>query len=205
MRGEILRVSRELLDEGGPALLSMREVARRVGCTHQAPYYYFEDRETILAVLVVEGFVELTARLRSANALAPAHGIRAALIASTRSYVDFALAQAGVFRMMFRPDTCNPQRFPSIVQAARQARAELDALNTILHGAGATAARASVLWAHVHGLACLEIDGPREGGADMASKRSRELEDVAQTFADLVLGQLGSGGPERAVGVNPHL
>jgi AcrR family transcriptional regulator len=48
LRGELLRTSRLLLDEGGVAALSMREVARRAGCTHQAPYHYFEDRESIL-------------------------------------------------------------------------------------------------------------------------------------------------------------
>ena len=50
LRSELLRTSRELLDEAGPSALSMREVARRAGCTHQAPYHYFANREAILAV-----------------------------------------------------------------------------------------------------------------------------------------------------------
>ena len=49
LRSELLRTSRELLDEAGPSALSMREVARRAGCTHQAPYHYFANREAILA------------------------------------------------------------------------------------------------------------------------------------------------------------
>ena len=52
LRENLLRTSRELLDEGGPTALSMREVARRSGCTHQAPYHYFANREAILAALV---------------------------------------------------------------------------------------------------------------------------------------------------------
>ena len=52
LRSELLRTSRELLDEAGPSALSMREVARRAGCTHQAPYHYFANREAILAALV---------------------------------------------------------------------------------------------------------------------------------------------------------
>ena len=52
LRSELLRTSRELLDESGPSALSMREVARRAGCTHQAPYHYFTNREAILAALV---------------------------------------------------------------------------------------------------------------------------------------------------------
>ena len=49
LRSELLQTSRQLLDEGGSGALSLREVARRSGCTHQAPYHYFADRETLLA------------------------------------------------------------------------------------------------------------------------------------------------------------
>ena len=55
LREAILAISRDLLNEGGPASLSMREVARRASCTHQAPYHYFKGREGILAALVEEG------------------------------------------------------------------------------------------------------------------------------------------------------
>ena len=61
LRRELLLTSRQLLDEGGPAALSMREVARRAACTHQAPYHYFENREAILASLVADGFDALAA------------------------------------------------------------------------------------------------------------------------------------------------
>ena len=67
LRAELLRTSRKLLDESGPSALSMREVARRAGCTHQAPYHYFANREAILAALVREGFDELADRLASAR------------------------------------------------------------------------------------------------------------------------------------------
>ena len=67
LRAELLRTSRELLDQSGPGALSMREVARRAGCTHQAPYHYFANREAILAALVHEGFDELADRLASAQ------------------------------------------------------------------------------------------------------------------------------------------
>lgn len=61
---------------------------------------------------------------------------------------------------MFRPDVCNPLRFPEVMEAAERARTELDRLNRIAHGPGASDARASILWAHVHGIACFLIDGP---------------------------------------------
>lgn len=187
LRGDLLRTSRLLLDKGGPAALSMREVARLAGCTHQAPYHYFEDRETILAALVEDGFDELAGRLRAANDLAPEQGVRAALIASGRAYVDFALSQPGVFRVMFRPDVCNPMRFPAVLEAGSRARTELERLVRIALDGKATQARASILWAHVHGLACLLIDGPLAMSFETDRQRQRHLDEVADGFADMLL------------------
>ena len=89
LRSELLRTSRQLLDESGPSALSMREVARRAGCTHQAPYHYFANREAILAALVHEGFDELTDMLASAREGLGSADLRAILTASGNAYVEF--------------------------------------------------------------------------------------------------------------------
>jgi AcrR family transcriptional regulator len=193
LRSDLLVTSRALLDEGGPAALSMREVTRRAGCTHQAPYHYFEDRESILATLVADGFDELTQRLRAANELAKSEGVRAALVASSAAYVEFALSQAGVFRIMFRPDVCNPSRFPAVQQAGARARAELERLTEIVHGKKATPTLATILWAHVHGLACLLVDGPLASHFPSEQLRAQHLREVGQQFADL----MGRPSPSR--------
>jgi len=186
LRGDLLRASRGLLDEGGTAALSLREVARRAGCTHQAPYHYFADRETLLAALVVEGFRELGDGLAAANALAPTRGVRSTLFASGRAYIGFALSQSGVFRVMFRPDVCNPLRFPAVLEAGRRAHAELERLNRIVNGANADPTGATVMWAHVHGLACLLIDGPMAMAFYTDRQRQQHLDLVATRFADLL-------------------
>nr|WP_163541454.1 helix-turn-helix domain-containing protein [Occultella kanbiaonis] len=40
-----------LLDEGGPAAVTMREVGRRAGVSHNAPYKHFADKESLLATV----------------------------------------------------------------------------------------------------------------------------------------------------------
>src|ERR1700754_3155518 len=70
VRAGILEASRALMDEGGLGALSMREVARRAGVSHQAPYHYFQDREAILAELAGEGFSQLYDYMVSAVGLA---------------------------------------------------------------------------------------------------------------------------------------
>ena len=187
LRAVILDTARALLDEQGVAALSMREVARRAGVTHQAPYHHFGDRESILADLVEQGFDELARRLASANDLAPSAGKRAALLASGEAYIGFALSHRGVFRIMFRPDVCDPMRFPDLQQAGARAHAELERLVRIVHGSRYSAALASLYWAHVHGMACLMIDGPLAMQLPSDKAQQAHLREVGRKFADLVV------------------
>ena len=163
LRSELLRTSRQLLDESGPGALSMREVARRAGCTHQAPYHYFANREAILAALVHEGFDELADRLASAREGLESKDLRAILTASGNAYVEFALRHPGVFRVMFRPDVCDPERFPEVVQAGGRARGELARLVKVVLGDDAPLEVEVLFWSGVHGLASLLLDGPLAG------------------------------------------
>ena len=163
LRAELLRTSRKLLDESGPSALSMREVARRAGCTHQAPYHYFANREAILAALVREGFDELADRLASAREGLEGADRREALMASGNAYVEFALRHPGVFRVMFRPDVCDPERFPEVVEAGERARHELARLAKAVMGDGAQLEAEVLIWSGVHGLASLLLDGPLAG------------------------------------------
>ena len=163
LRSELLRTSRELLDEAGPSALSMREVARRAGCTHQAPYHYFANREAILAALVCEGFDELADRLAVAHDGLGSADLHAVLVASGNAYVEFALRRPGVFRVMFRPDVCDPERFPEVVQAGQRARRELARLAKAVMGDGAQLEAEVLIWSSVHGLASLLLDGPLVG------------------------------------------
>ena len=149
LRSELLRTSRQLLDESGPGALSMREVARRAGCTHQAPVH--------------EGFDELADRLASAHEGLESTDLRAILTASGNAYVEFALRHPGVFRVMFRPDVCDPERFPEVVQAGGRARGELARLVKVVLGDDAPLEVEVLFWSGVHGLASLLLDGPLAG------------------------------------------
>lgn len=189
LRSELLRTSRELLDEAGPSALSMREVARRAGCTHQAPYHYFANREAILAALVCEGFDELADRLAVAHDGLGSADSHAVLVASGNAYVEFALRRPGVFRVMFRPDVCDPERFPEVVQAGQRARRELARLAKAVMGDGAQVEAEVLIWSGVHGLASLLLDGPLAG--EFSSTEDR---------IDFARGVVGLAGVPEVVG-----
>ena len=203
LRQRILDTSEQLLEESGVTALSMREVARRAGVTHQAPYHHFADRESILAELVARGFEQLTRRLARANDRAATTGKRTALIDSGLAYTGFALEHPGVFRIMFRPEVCDPTRFPNAMAASECAHAELDRLVRLMHEGEPSDALASTYWAQVHGLAGLLIDGPL--GLKLPSLRERRahLRASLACFADAMLGLSARGAPPSAPGASP--
>lgn len=173
LRQRILDVSEKLLETEGLGALSMREVARRSGVTHQAPYHHFADRESILAELVTGGFQELTRRLQRANARHRHGGHLSTMIESGEAYVGFAIDHPGVFRIMFRPELCDAQRFPAALAASAQAYEQLQRMVALTHGESDTQGLSEVYWAQVHGLAGLLVDGPV--GQQIGSVRERKV------------------------------
>ncbi|MEI7447969.1 MAG: TetR/AcrR family transcriptional regulator, partial [Burkholderiales bacterium] len=182
LRHRILDAADALLREEGLAGLSMREVARRAGVTHQAPYHHFADREAILAELVASGFAMLAERLARANDGAANHDARRVLIDAGRAYVGFALEQPGRFRIMFRPELCDPSRYPAAAQAGDRAHAELMRMVTLVHGAP-DEALATLHWSQVHGLASLLLDGGMADKLPSARARKAHVDAVLERFA----------------------
>jgi AcrR family transcriptional regulator len=189
LRHRILEASERLLDTEGVAALSMREVARRSGVTHQAPYHHFADREAILAELVMRGFADLTARLAQANDQIPAAGRLEAGIASGLAYVGFAIDHPGLFRVMFRPELCDLSRFPGAQASGEAAYVQLERLVAEVHGADAVASYAMVYWSQVHGLACLIVDGPFGAQLPGAEERRAFARSVLEPFARQMLAR----------------
>ena len=193
LREDLLRISRELLDEGGPDALSMREVARRAGCTHQAPYHYFANREAILAALVEAGFDELANRLREAHDLVESEDIGTVAEASGNAYVEFALINPGVFRIMFRRGMCDPAKFPGIQVASRRTYDELGRLARIHFGERAIREHETALWASVHGLAVLLLDGLMADEFPALEDRLAYARRVNRLGCEVMLDRDGAG------------
>ena len=100
LREALIAATRELLIEHGPDGFTLADACRRAGVTTAAPYKHFRDKQEILEEIVLRGFEELTA----ANAKAVAEGgpgTIAGITAMGISYLDFAVAQPAVFRLMF--------------------------------------------------------------------------------------------------------
>jgi AcrR family transcriptional regulator len=190
LRERVLRASVELIEEEGLGALSMREVARRAGVSHQAPYHYFPDRMAILAAVAERGFQMIEDKLREARAQAQGatHAIELAGIA----YVDFACEHPAHFRIMFRPELVDLHLHHEADCTATKAFCHVPELVMGLFQAGlpediGIEPMSALLWSTVHGFACLLLDGslgeklpsmkdPRQAARDLARSMRRMLD-----------------------------
>lgn len=150
-----------LMNEGGLGALSMREVARRAGVSHQAPYHYFQDREAILAELAGEGFDQLYDYMVSSIGLARDKAGKNR--AMGEAYIRFALNHPELFRLMFRCEMCDLSRYP---EAKAKAEKCFDVVVQTLGAQGTAADKSNpdltpviASWSVAHGLATLLLEG----------------------------------------------
>lgn len=163
LRSALLRASLVLIDESGIGALSLREVARKAGVSHNAPYHHFKDRGSLLAALVEDGFATLAQEMADARAVAPDGTAR--LEACGLAYIRFALKSPARFKLMFRPELTGPDAEAAVAQSSTPALDTLTAAIIEAQAAGLAPAgdpKPLVLtcWAAVHGLASLFLDGP---------------------------------------------
>lgn len=160
LRDTIFRAAVDHVAEHGPDSLSFRKLAADAGVSHQAPYHHFADRRGVFRAIALDGFTRLGDALVHAMS-APADEQSGALL---EAYVEFALANPGQFRVMFRSDLCDMESAPELQAFADAAFDTLiDHVRTKL-GEGASIndirARAAAMWSLAHGLATLFIEGP---------------------------------------------
>ncbi|OYU16125.1 MAG: TetR family transcriptional regulator [Alphaproteobacteria bacterium PA4] len=170
LRTALLAAALAMLADGGAAALTLRGVARAAGVSAMAPYHHFADRAALVAAVATIGFERLYAEKLAALAAAPA-GPRAALIAGTRAYVAFILANPELYRLMKGSELADRRAYPDLAAAAALPSRKLAALIAGLGPLRVDAAMAAeMLWAFAHGLGLLAIDGYLGNHADVLAR-----------------------------------
>ncbi|MFG2307838.1 TetR/AcrR family transcriptional regulator [Streptomyces sp. NPDC048566] len=184
VRQEVKTAALRQLSEGGPEALSLNAIARQLGMTGPALYRYFANRDSLLTELVVDAYGDLAAELARTAAACPADAA-GRLAELVRAYRAWARAEPHRYRLLFRaPLPGYDAQSDPLVEASRPAMTVLlDAVGALAdsgaevpegaaaefrawmerHGfedvPEAVAARSTMLWAQLHGLVGLEIEG----------------------------------------------
>lgn len=193
LRQALLEHAVDLARAGGPDAVVLRDVQRAAGVSNSAAYRHYADRQALLTAVQIYGMTLLGEAMQEALAQVPNRGPRnrralARFRATGQAYVDFALAEPGLFRTAFAPagmrhtdETVAPERHPFMILSGC-----IDDLVTT--GALAPDRRDGLdeaAWAAVHGLAELYLDGPLSD-ADPGRKQviTDRLLDVMQNGLD---------------------
>ena len=157
-RSILVAVAAELLDQGGPAAVTLRDVGRRAGVSHNAPYKHFANKEDLLAAIASR---ELTRQSSAMNAIDPRRKPVETLRVLMHGYIRWAQTYPARFKLTFGPWTHDSQE---LGEAAEHSRKSLVAIVKAAQGSGQLPRgnpdrMTSLLLALAHGAVDLALAG----------------------------------------------
>jgi len=161
LREALLESAIRLIAEVGPTAFTLREVARRAGVSHNAPYRHFCDRDDLMAAVAAQGFGELTRAMIEAAAAKsdPLERLKYAGL----GYVTFALRRPEHFTVMFDAPV-SKRKHPDSAAAGAEAFGTLQGFVKSCQDVGQLVSgdlreMSLLAWTMVHGIAKLAITG----------------------------------------------
>lgn len=171
LRDACIAAAQEVIAERGIENLSLREVARKLGVSHQAPYKHYPSRDHLLTEVMRRCFQRFAAHLDAR----PHHDDPAQdLEALGLQYLAYAREHPLEYRLMFSTTWPGPADEADLTADATHAFDVLRGVLRRVHGdsAGARDAvdlDALYIWSTVHGLAGV-MNGPCIDHLDVKAK-----------------------------------
>lgn len=159
LREACVEKARAIIAEGGLEQLSLREVARRLGVSHQAPYKHFPSRDHLLAEVVSRAFADFAKYLDGRRLSGdPANDLGSL----GQAYVRYALKNPLQYRLMFGTPLPDPDQHPEMLRNARYAFSVLrKALQEVYSETSRPCTAEEIdlealfVWSSIHGLASI--------------------------------------------------
>jgi len=183
-REALIDVATRLLDQGGPQAVTLREVGRLAGVSHNAPYKHFASKQALLAAVAARElerqratFAATVRRRRS-----PESALRAAI----RQYVAWALDHPERFRLVFGSWSIESQELGLAADAAQSVLTGVvaDAQRAGVLPRGDPLRLASLLRALAHGAADLEAGGHLQPHGKGRASAEELVDDLLRYLRD---------------------
>lgn len=176
-----------ILGKEGQGAITLREVARRAGVTHAAPYRHFDGKEALLAAVAEEGFHQLRHDMEQVAA-----GDGDSLDRLQRfgeAYVRFALRNPAHYRLMYGPEFAHRAAHGGLQEASKKAfMLLLDAVRECQQARlvrdGDPVHVGLSMWSTVHGLSLLIMDRQMEDAGVSKSQSEAVIRVAMQTVRD---------------------
>ena len=185
LRAQLIATVTQLVEERGADGFSITEASRRAGVSSAAPYKHFRDKPEIMRAVTAAAMERLADRMEEGAAAHP-RGSLGRVSAIGRAYIAFALAEPGLFKVMFGSEAGAVEDPDLHALGLRTFGIVLDAV-AARRGAAPDAPevrlRAYTLWTIVHGHSFLAInentpaDGERPDEETFLANAARQVVD----------------------------
>jgi AcrR family transcriptional regulator len=185
LRDALLDEALRTIQKHGVDQLTLRTVGTRLGVSRSALYRHFADKQALLAAVGSEGFRLL--RQAVADAWEQNGRGRTGFEAMAKAYVQFAVAHPSHYRVMFGGFIESAAKDDTFINEAKAAfQVLVDALieqqDTGDINRDEPVLMARFVWALVHGIAMLVIDGQVSGAGQREALEQYAVERIRSSI-----------------------
>lgn len=165
LKESLVATALDTIDQEGLDGLTLRELSQKLGTSRSAVYRHFESKEALMQAVILAGFEQLDYTLNPIF-IEKSKSFSERFEAIGRAYLDFAIQRPHLYRLLFgekfrqeREEVCDindetkATGFYALIGLLIEAQEEgiIACENPML--------QAMSVWASIHGLALLLIDG----------------------------------------------
>jgi AcrR family transcriptional regulator len=162
----IIEAAIEIIQNEGIKMLSLRNVARKIGVSHSALYRHYKNKEELIVSLALNGFQKLIQIMDKAIEKFP-DDPKARLKEMGKKHIQFAVKNSVYYRLMFADYINNKTEYPDLFKAYDVCFKKLievlgQCANRKNSKKGSYMITAISIWSLLHGYSSLIIDNKKD-------------------------------------------
>lgn len=165
LKEELLQTALEMIDTDGLENITLRDLTQRIGTSRTAVYRHFESKEALILRVIEKGYEQLdeifTPIFRDKS-----RSVEARFELMSRAYLQFAIEHPNLYRLLFGERYREEREGICDYRDETQATGLYALIGLLLEAQeegnvekGDPMIQAATIWASIHGLASLLIDG----------------------------------------------
>lgn len=165
LREAAIETALEMVANEGAENITLRELTRRLGTSRSAIYRHFDNKEALMQAVILAGFERLDGALQPIFHTKELD-VKARLMKMGRAYMAFATDNPELYRLLFGEKASDAREAVCDIENPDQAVGFHALVYLLVEGQECGAFRkedpfiqASAVWALIHGLSSLVIDG----------------------------------------------
>ena len=165
LKESLLTTALHMVESEGLDAITLRELTQRLGTSRSAVYRHFESKEALIKGVIEQGYARLD-ELFTPIFQDKSHSVEERFELMSRAYLEFAISHPNLYRLLFgerfreeREGICDYRDETQATGLYALIGLLLEAQEEVIVEKAEPMIQAATIWASVHGLASLLIDG----------------------------------------------